>query len=146
MIFYEFCLIHFVCVEFVAAVQNVQVEVVTTTSVKVTWNNSDFQGITNFVVYYRQTGNTMRQFDEMNIVVPVSSNSVTIDNLEYGGVYVFEVVARVTLGDESVEGSRAGPGSLIISTTLLAVDPQQCTLSSSHSELYIQYTIWLNIK
>ena len=115
----------------VAEVQNVGVEVLSGSSVRVTWDNPGSQGISNYVVYYRQTSNRKRQTQEMNVVVPATASSARIDNLEYGAVYVFEVVARVNLGGKTVEGSRVGPELLVFTTVPpVTAAPPSCKSSS----------------
>ena len=98
-------------------------EVLTETSVRVSWNNSDLFGITELVVYYRQTGNKdFRIEQEQKVVVSPAVTAVTINNLVSRTEYVFEVVARATSGIKSVSGSRSGPEPLIIQETMVTTE------------------------
>ena len=90
----------------VAPVENVVIEVLTDITVRVSWDRVG--DITDYVVYYRQTNNIQRPDQEMSKVVSSSEKSVIIDGLVSGATYVFQVVARVTVGDKSVSGNRIG--------------------------------------
>ena len=70
-------------------------EVISATSIRVTWDQLDISEITGYTVYY-QTGNS-----EMNTTVSESNNSVTIDNLLTDVEYQFQVVAIAKLEGES---------------------------------------------
>ncbi len=113
-------------------VQNVITEVLSISSVRVSWDNSSIQDITEFVVYYRQTGNRNVQNEEMSVVVAASANSVIITNLVSEVEYVFEVVVRVTIGDKSVSGNRVGSNPLKITTANLMTPTQNGFQVLSH--------------
>ena len=71
-------------------------EVLSATSIQVTWDQLDIPEITGYIVYYSQTGNS-----EMETTVPSSENSVTIDNLLTDVEYQFQVVAVAELDGDS---------------------------------------------
>ena len=103
---------------FTAQVENVVVETLSATIVRVSWDR--VPDITDYVVYYRQTSNTLIQTQEMSEVVASSDTSVIIDGLVSRDTYVFQVVARVTIKGKSVSGDRAGQDSFILTTALLS--------------------------
>ena len=59
------------------------VEILTLTSVKVSWDRLDFWEITQYLVYYTQTENRKRQVESL-VKVPATSGSVVISNLTSG--------------------------------------------------------------
>ncbi len=116
-----------------AEVQNIAVEVLSDTTVRVSWDNSGFQAITEFVVYYRQIGNTKGQAHISSVIVSKEGTSVTINNLVSGAEYMFEVVARATEGEKSVSGMRAGPDPV---TLLLQTTENISSTSSQRGKYY----------
>jgi hypothetical protein len=92
-------------------VMNVEVEVVSTTSVKVSWKNIiDIPEITGYTVYYSQMGNKKRQTGEKFMTVSSSAYSVVIGGLANNAEYEFEVVAIVELnGVVVLMGERSMP-------------------------------------
>ena len=85
---------------------NVVVEVVSDTSVKVSWDSVDIPEITGYTVYYSQTGNRKRQSEE-SITVPSSDNSVVIEGLLNNVEYQFQVVAIAELDGDVIMGQRS---------------------------------------
>ena len=77
-------------------------EVVSATSIQVSWDRLDIPEITRYIVYYSQTGN-----GEMVTTVSGSENSVTIENLITDFEYQFQVVAVAELDGEVVMGERS---------------------------------------
>ena len=71
-------------------------EVLSATSIQVTWDQLDIPEITGYIVYYSQTGNS-----EMKTMVAGSKNSVSIDNLLTNVEYQFQVVAVAELDEET---------------------------------------------
>ena len=100
-----------------ALVMNVVVEVVSDTSVKVSWDSVDIPEITGFTVYYSQTGNRKRQ-GEGSITVPSSDNSVVIEGLLNNVEYQFQVVAIAELDGDVIMGQRS---VLILSRVVVAL-------------------------
>ena len=77
-------------------------EVVSATSIQVSWGRLDIPEITSYIVYYSQTGNS-----EMATTVLHSKNSVTIENLLTNAEYQFQVVAVAALDGDVVMGVRS---------------------------------------
>ena len=77
-------------------------EVVSATSIQVSWDRLDNPEITRYIVHYSQTGNS-----EMVTTVPGSRNSVTIENLLTDVEYQFQVVAVAELDGDVVMGERS---------------------------------------
>ena len=91
---------------FLVKVQNLLVEVLTLTSVRVSWERLDFSEITQYLVYYTQTENRKRQVESL-VKVPATSGSVVISNLTSGRSYLFEVQAEVVLDGIVIVGPRS---------------------------------------
>ena len=85
---------------------NVEVEVVSDTSVRVSWDSVDIPEITGYTVYYSQTGNRKRQSEE-SITVTTSDNSVVIEGLLNNVEYQFQVVAIAELDGDVIMGQRS---------------------------------------
>ena len=77
-------------------------EVVSATSIQVTWDQLDIPEITGFRVYYSQTGNS-----EIIKEVSDSDNSLIIENLLTDVEYQFQVVAVAKLDGEIIIGERS---------------------------------------
>ena len=82
-------------------VVNVEVEVVTDMSVRVSWNLLDIPEITGYIVYYSQTGNTQ------SVNVTTSTNSVVINGLMNNVKYQFQVAAIAELDGIRIIGERS---------------------------------------
>ena len=82
----------------------IRVEVVSATSIQVSWDRLDIPEITRYIVYYSQTGNS-----EMATTISGSDNSVTIDNLLTDVECQFQVVAVAALegGSDEIMGERS---------------------------------------
>ena len=83
---------------------NVEVEMLSSSSVRVSWDSIDIPEITNYTVYYRKTGNGM---GERSMTVPSSTNSVVIEGLMSNVQYQFQVVALIVEGNVVVMGRRS---------------------------------------
>ncbi len=89
-------------------VMNIRVEIVTSTSARVSWDAINFPEITGYIVYYSLTGNRKRQA-EQSVDVPGSSvTTVLIEELGNGAEYQFTVVALANLNGE-ITGSTVMP-------------------------------------
>ena len=86
-------------------VMNVQVEILSSSSVRVTWDSINLPYISSYIVYYYQTGTSM---NEQSVNVSRSENTVVIENLMRNMVYQFQVVAIAELADEMSTGQRSG--------------------------------------
>ena len=80
----------------------IMVEVVSATSIQVSWDRLDIPEITGYIVYYSQTRNS-----EMATTVLHSKNSVIIENLLTNAEYQFQVVAVAALDGDVVMGERS---------------------------------------
>ncbi len=90
-------------------VMNIRVEIVTSTSARVSWDAIDFPGISGYIVYYSLTGNRKRQA-EQSVDVPGSSvTTVLIEELGNGAEYQFTVVALANLNGDEITGSTVMP-------------------------------------
>ena len=92
-------------------VANVEVEVVTDMSVRVSWDLLDIPEITSYIVYYSRTGNTQL----MNVIT--FTNSVMIDGLMNGVEYQFQVAVIANLAGEVIVGERSMLNSRFIPTS-----------------------------
>ena len=80
----------------------ITLEVVSATSIQVSWDRLDTPEITRYIVYYSQTGNS-----EVVTTVASSENSVTIENLLTDVEYQFQVVAVAELEGDAIMGERS---------------------------------------
>ncbi len=96
---------------------------------RISWDR--VRDITDYVVYYyRQTNNIKRPDQEMSKVVSSSEKSVIIDGLVSGATYVFQVVARVTVGDKSVSGNKVGSSLTMITALPMTPTQNECPVQS----------------
>ena len=100
---------------YTAVVMNVEVEISSATSVRVSWDRLDIPEITGYIVYYSQ-----RQRDIKHIFS--LENSVIIDNLLSDVEYQFEVVAVAELDGDVVTGDSETVTVLIPATTITPTD------------------------
>ena len=90
---------------------NVEVEMVSDTSVRVSWDSLDIPEITGYIVYYRETESVSES--EESRTVSSSVNSVLVEELSSGVEYQFQVVAiaevegAVSMGQRSVLNSKS---------------------------------------
>ena len=94
---------------------NVEVEISSATSARVSWDRLDIPEITGYIVYYSQ-----RQRDIKHIFS--LENSVIIDNLLSDVEYQFEVVAVAELDGDVVTGDSETVTVLIPATTITPTD------------------------
>ena len=84
-----------------AVVMNVMVEMLSNTSVNVSWESIDTSELTiSYRVYYYQLGN-------INVFVNASSNSIVIDNLTCNVEYLFYVVVIAEVHGQKFTGQRS---------------------------------------
>ena len=108
-------------------VSDVVVTVLTATSVNISWDPLPLPEITQYTVYYSQTGNREGQMNESNIVVSSFENSVVITGLITGVVYRFQVMAQALVDGMIVLGER----SLLTDMSLLDIDITEFPPSST---------------
>ena len=106
--YHHYCYIIFVSL---AKVMNVQVESVSDSSVRVSWETINNPMITKYTVYYYFLNVTEDYETEVNksIIVPSSVNSVLIRNLTESNItdYQFQVAATAEINGEVIIGERS---------------------------------------
>ncbi len=90
--------------------QSVTVRILSSTSVQVSWTIAELVGVSNIVVYYRETHNN----EEMMVTVPSSVSSVVI-SLVTDRQYIIEVSAVSVVNGISLSGYRTSYGPLALS-------------------------------
>ncbi len=90
-------------------VMNIRVEIVTSTSARVSWNTINFPGISGYIVYYSLTGNRKRHAEVSVDVSGSSATTVLIEDLVNGVEYQFTVVSLANLNGDEITGPRAMP-------------------------------------
>ena len=88
-------------------VMNVELKVLSDTSVRVSWDSVDIPEITGYTIYYSQTGNRKKQKSEEFITVSSSITSVVIEGLLNNVEYQFQVVAIAELDGDVFIGQRS---------------------------------------
>ena len=95
---------------------NIMVEMLSNTSVNVSWESIDTSElIISYRVYYSQPGN-------MDIFVNASNNSIVIDNLTSIEEYLFHVVAIAEIDGQIFIGQRS------MTVMIVAVSTTECML------------------
>ncbi len=125
-------------------VMNIMVEIVTSTSARVSWDAVDFPGISGYIVYYSLRANRNKQAEQS---VDVPGSSVIIEDLVNGAEYQFTVVALANLDRANISGSRAIPIVMpimlsceysIVNIIYLAIDV------NSHAYVCTAYSIYIH--
>ena len=101
-----------------AVVMNVEVEITSATSVRVSWDRLDIPALTGYIVYYSQRHIIVTI--EQSVNASSGENSVIIDNLLTGVEYQFEVVAVAELLGDVATGERLLSERV---TVLISLDP-----------------------
>ena len=97
----------------VPRVEDVEVEVVSDDSVRVSWDRVNLTKITGYTVYYSPTGNGVVDGIETSLHVTNSMDSIVVGNLLSGVEYQFQVAAtRVQPNGEMRTGRRSIPNAL----------------------------------
>ena len=99
----------------IAKVQNVLVDVLTLTSIRVSWDRLDIPEITQYLVYYTQTAKMKRQVESL-VQVPATASFVIINNLATDRQYLFAVQAQVFLDGTIVVGARSEQNTLVFTS------------------------------
>ena len=106
---------------------NITALVLSSISVRVSWDRLEIPEITGYIVYYSRTGNSEMATIETSILVTVIDSEetfVVIDYLSSGVEYQFQVVAVAELdGDIYVRGPRA---NVSVSFTIPATTMAHC--------------------
>ncbi len=126
---------------------NIRVEMVTSTSARVSWDAINFPGITGYIVYYSETGNRNKQAEQSVDVPGSSATTVLIEDLVNGAEYKFTVVSLANLDGANISGSRAIPIVMpimlpceysIVNIIYLAIDV------NSHTYVCTAYSIYIH--
>ena len=88
---------------YIALVKILEIEVLSGTSVRVSWDRLDTLEITRYIVYYRLTRNCTSPSQSTTS----SEDYLTLNDLVEGAEYQFEVVAVAELYGEVVMGERS---------------------------------------
>ena len=94
---------------------NTELFVTSATSVRVSWDRLDIPEITGYIVYYSQTEMVTT---EQSVNVPISQNSVLIEDLMTDVEYQFEVLAVAELDGDVVMGERSTAASVTLRTSV----------------------------
>ena len=113
-------------IHFVAPVV-IQLEVLSATSVRVSWDRFDIPEITGYIVYYSQTMNSEMVPTQHFINVFSSTNFVLLTDLTSGAEYQFEVVAVAELDGDTVMGERSDNFTERLSLTSLPATQSNIT-------------------
>ena len=127
---------------------NVVVEIVSDTSVRVSWDSVDIPEITGYTVYYSQTGNRKRQSED-SITVPSSDNFVVIEGLLNNVEYQFQVAAIAEVDGETIVGQRSIPDDMaVILVVFSAAGSYHFTLAVDTLKVvmfFFYYTMYLSM-
>ena len=104
-----------------AVVTVVMVELLSDTSVNVSWGSVSVPGIVSYTVYYRPT-DTVGSQSERSVTVPSSESSVVIEDLVTNVEYQFQATATAELGGVVYPGERSPPTTLLL-VTLITTPP-----------------------
>ena len=115
-----------------AMVTGVMVEQLTTTSVRVSWDEIPVDGIT-YRVYYSQTGNRKRQSTEMSM--DSTTNSVDIDDLDSNVEYQFQVVAVAVI-------TYIGKRSFLDDNSILVITTISTAIPDSIGKKFLFFLSW----
>ena len=100
---------------YTVVVMNVEVEISSATSVRVSWDRLDIPEVTGYIVHYSQIQRDIKHIFSLE-------NSVIIDNLLSDVEYQFEVVAVAELDGDVVTGYSETVTVLIPATTITPTD------------------------
>ncbi len=115
-------------------VQDLKVIVSTNTSVRVSWNNTRTEDITEYLINYKLS-QPNQLYMAMSRTLPAMESSCVLSGLLTGKVYVFDIKARAVLGQLSISGESVSSEPVIIIATP-AVSSSECTVQGNQM-LYI---------
>ena len=90
-------------------VQNFQVTHINDTTVRVTWQRIESDGVDRYTVYYYSTSEVKRQFDSGSKNFPANVSEGVIDGLDPNLDYIFSITVTFTLGGIEYEGEETDP-------------------------------------
>ena len=102
-------------------ITQLEFDILSATSVRVSWDRLDIPEITGYIVYYSQTGNSEVSITELSVNISSSDTSITIDNLISDMQYKFEVVAVAELNGDVAIGERSPSSSTILLRSSLII-------------------------
>ena len=103
-----------------ATVTNVQVDMLSSSSVRVAWDRVNIAEVSGYRLFYSQVG----VLGEHSVnVAPFTTNSVIIQNLESNSLYDFTVVAVAQVNGQEIIGQRSVP----VSRSIVASQSRKCT-------------------
>jgi hypothetical protein len=115
-------------------VTSVEVEILSNTSVMVSWNGVDIE-VSGYIIYYRQTLNGVREV-ENSLTVPNSVTSKMVENLSGDTIYIFQVAA--------LDGDIVGRNSSITDKSIVLLSA--CTYACGRGFMWIHmHTYYLFI-
>ena len=118
-------------IHFVAPVV-IQLEVLSATTVNVSWDRLDIPEITGYIVYYSQTMNSEMVPIQHFINVFSSTNFVLLTDLTSDIEYQFDVVAVAELDGDTVMGSRSDNFTERLTPTSLPTIATQSNIYPNH--------------
>ena len=90
-------------------VKNIRLEALSPTAVMVSWDSVDIPEVTNYIVYYTETGSMKRK----GISVESPATSVDIEGLSENVTYQFEVMVKAEVKGLVFFGARSPPSSKV---------------------------------
>ena len=126
-------------------VSNVAVTVLTATSVSVSWDPLPLEVVTQYIVYYSQTGNREGQATESSIIVSSSESSVVITELITGEEYQFQMVAQAMVDSEIILGERSLLTDMLLLDTDITKCPPSISLSGESLSMFMNCYIYIAI-
>ena len=118
-------------------ITQLEFDVLSPTSVRVSWDRLNIPEITGYIVYYSQTGNSNeKSITKLSVNISSSDTSVTIDNLTSDVQYQFEVVAVAELNGDVVIGQRSPTSSTILLNSSLIIGNSAQSMSAGGGGLH----------
>ena len=103
-------------------ITQLEFDVLSASSVRVSWDRLDIPEITGYIVYYSQIGNSDEKSNtELSVNITSPDTSVTINNLISDMQYQFEVVALAELNGDVAVGQRSPTSSTILLRSSLII-------------------------
>ena len=99
---------------------NITVVILSSTSVRVSWDSLNISEITHYIVYYNQTE---RVTPEKSVMVPGSENFVILNDLITGVEYQFQVTAIAERDGDRTMGERSGASILHLTPPSAPISP-----------------------
>ena len=117
-------------------VMNIVVAAMSVTSVNVSWDRLDFSGLTGYIVYYTQTGNSA---NEQSVYLTNSTNTVVIGDLRNNVEYLFQVAAIAVLDGVVTIGERSTLNSIFIAVRTSTTDSTMPMLTPAQGTVSVGY-------